>query len=206
MKMAHRKRVDMAIDTAAKGAAGDPVIRKPTAILPAEGGEKFHCNLAGSTRLIEVVTHIEECLRSANPAFADAWNGKTDCLTSGNPGIQELNAMIEAAQQLYEQHTQRGSPPMALFSNKTQKEMSDMDFRVTREAAQFATEAHIHHMCAVANSVQTCCLGGPVHILVTKLGPEGLIERRTALINEQRGHREGAAPVRRAGELRAACG
>ena len=87
----------MAIDTAAKGAAGDPVIRKPTAILPAEGGEKFHCNLAGSTRLIEVVTHIEECLRSANPAFADAWNGKTrsgKSLHSRSSMIFRVNDML----------------------------------------------------------------------------------------------------------------
>jgi hypothetical protein len=31
---------------------------------------------------------------------------------------------------------------------KIQKEMTGMDFRVTREAAKFATEAHIHHICA----------------------------------------------------------
>jgi hypothetical protein len=38
---------------------------------------------------------------------------------------------------------------MMVFS-KIQKEMIGMDFRVTREAAQFATEAHIHHMSICA--------------------------------------------------------
>jgi hypothetical protein len=94
--------------------------------------------------------------------------------------------MTETAQQLYEKHTQRGSPSMMVFS-KIQKEMIGMDFRVTREAAQFATEAHIHHMCAVANLVKTCCLGGPAHTLVTSLGPERFTERRRALINEATG-------------------
>jgi hypothetical protein len=36
---------------------------------------------------------------------------------------------------------------MVAFS-KIQKETSDMDFRVTREAAQFATEAHTSAICA----------------------------------------------------------
>jgi hypothetical protein len=59
--------------------------------------------------VIGVMTHTEECLCSASPSFADAFNRKVNCLTSGNPGIQELNAMIETAQQLYGQHTPRGA-------------------------------------------------------------------------------------------------
>jgi hypothetical protein len=54
--------------------------------------------------------------------------------------------MIETAQQLYEQHTQWGSSALVLFS-RIAKEMSGMEFHVTREAAHFATEARIHHMC-----------------------------------------------------------
>jgi hypothetical protein len=37
------------------------------------------------------------------------------------------------------------------------KEMSSMDFHVTKEAAVFATEAHIHQMCTVANLIKICC-------------------------------------------------
>jgi hypothetical protein len=66
--------------------------------------------------------------------------------------------------------------------------MSGMDFHVTREAAQFATEARIHHMCAVAGLIcRTCCLGGPAYTLVTNLGTEGLTEWKTVLINEATG-------------------
>jgi hypothetical protein len=52
------------------------------------------------------------------------------------------------------------------------KEMSDMNFHVTKEAAVFTTEAHIHQMCAVANVVKTCCFEGAAYTLVTHLGPE----------------------------------
>jgi hypothetical protein len=125
--------------------------------------------------------HIQECLASAHPPSADAWKGKTDCLASEDPEAQEFNAMIETAQQLYEQYTQRGSPALTMFS-RIAKEMSDMDFQVSREAARFATEARIHHMCIVAH-----CLAGPAHLLVTNLGPERFTEWKTALINEATG-------------------
>ena len=40
-----------------------------------------------------------------------------------------------------------------------------MDFIVTREAAKFAAEASIHHMCTVANLIKTCCLEGAAYDL-----------------------------------------
>jgi hypothetical protein len=40
------------------------------------------------------------------------------------------------------------------------EKMLPMGFIVTREAAKFAAEAHIHHMCTVANLIKTCCFGG----------------------------------------------
>ncbi len=49
----------------------------------------------------------------------------------------------------------------------TYVEMPPMDFLVTREAAKFAAEASIHHLCAVANLIKTCCLEGAAHDLVT---------------------------------------
>ena len=67
--------------------------------------------------------------------------------------------MIETAQQLYEQHTQKGSPSLTLMA-RIYKEMSSMDFHVTKEAAGFATEAHIHQMCIVANLVDVVSWGG----------------------------------------------
>jgi hypothetical protein len=78
------------------------------------------------------------------------------------------------------------SPPLTLFP-WIYKEMSEMNFHVTREAVHFATEARIHHMCIVAGLVRTYCLGGPAHILVTNLGPERFTEWKTALINEATG-------------------
>jgi hypothetical protein len=41
--------------------------------------------------------------------------------------------------------------------------MQPMDFKVTREAAQFAAEAYIHHMCTVVNLIKTCCFEGAAY-------------------------------------------
>jgi hypothetical protein len=46
----------------------------------------------------------------------------------------------------------------------------------TYQAAKFAAEASIHHLCAVANLIKTCCLEGAAHDLVTDLGPERFTE------------------------------
>jgi hypothetical protein len=94
--MANRSRVGKgAYDTTTKG-TNDPVVAKlKTELAPTYG--KLHCNTEDSAKVIRVVMHIQECLFSAHPPSADAWKGEI---------AQELNAMIETAQQLYEQHTQ----------------------------------------------------------------------------------------------------
>jgi hypothetical protein len=66
--------------------------------------------------------------------------------------------------------------------------MLPMNFRVTKEAAAFATEVHIHHMCTVANNlIKTCCFEALAYDLVTNLGPERFTEWKAALINEAAG-------------------
>jgi hypothetical protein len=65
--------------------------------------------------------------------------------------------------------------------------MLPMDFQVTKEAAEFATEAHIRHMCTVANLIKTCCFEALAYDLVTSLGPERFAEWKAALINEAAG-------------------
>jgi hypothetical protein len=62
--------------------------------------------------------------------------------------------------------------------------MLPMDFLVTREAAKFAAEASIHHLCTVANLIKTCCLEGAAHDLATSLGPERFTEWKAAPINQ----------------------
>jgi hypothetical protein len=65
--------------------------------------------------------------------------------------------------------------------------MTTMNFQVAKEAAGFATEAHIHHMCTVANLIRACCFEGLANDLVTSLGPERFTEWKAALINEAAG-------------------
>jgi hypothetical protein len=130
------------------------------------------------------MAHIEECLWGASPACAEAFNGKVSCAASGDPRDQEQNAMMETAQQLYEQYTQSGAPSLTLM-DRIRERMMPMNFKVTKEAAGFATEARIYHMCTVANLIRACCFEGLAsYSLVTSLGPEGLTEWKAALINE----------------------
>jgi hypothetical protein len=148
------------------------------------------------------MTRIEECLRAVAPRFAEAFNGKMSCVADSNQRAQESNAMVEMVQQLYEQYTQRGAPSLTMMA-RISKEMSGMHFHVSKEAAEFATEAHIHQMCTVANLVQTCCFEGTAYnTLVTNLGPERFTEWK-AVAADQRGHPQDAAPIRHAGDLRA---
>jgi hypothetical protein len=66
--------------------------------------------------------------------------------------------------------------------------MMPMNFKVTKEAAGFATEAHIHHMFTVVNLTRICCFEGLAYNLVTsRLGPERFAEWKAALINEAAG-------------------
>ena len=94
--------------------------------------------------------------------------------------------MVETARKLYEALSQGGEPPLAMMQSILEK-MLPMDFLVTREAAKFAAEASIHHLCAVANLIKTCCLEGAAYDLVTSLGPERFTEWKAALINHAAG-------------------
>jgi hypothetical protein len=119
-----------------------PMIRPEKELLVTQShvSSRPHCRAVARSIVAIGQTHVEDCLRSASPGFAEAWNGKISCVASGDPRTQERNAMIETAQQLYEQHTQKGSPSLTLMA-RIHKEMSHMDFHVTKEAAGFATEA-----------------------------------------------------------------
>jgi hypothetical protein len=132
------------------------------------------------------LVHIEACIRAVAPRFAEAFKGKISCAADGDQRAQEFNAMVETAQQLYEKYTQSGVPSMAMMA-RMNKEMSGMNFHVSKEAAVFATEAHIHQVCAVANLVKICCFEGAAYTLVTNLGPEGFTEWKAALINQATG-------------------
>ena len=70
--------------------------------------------------------------------------------------------MVETAYQLYEQLSQSGAPSLAMMDGIRTK-MAPMNFQVNQEAAEFATEAHIHHMCTVANLIRACCFEGLAH-------------------------------------------
>ena len=78
------------------------------------------------------MTHIENCIRAVDPRFAEAFNGRISCAADGDQRVQEFNAMVETAQQLYEKYTQRGAPSMTVMP-LISKEMSGMDLNVTRK-------------------------------------------------------------------------
>ena len=126
-------------------------------------------------------TRIGECLAEVSPIYGAAWNGQMRCTTGTDQADQEHEAMVETAHQLYETFSQGGAPALAMMRNILEK-MLPMDFIVTREAAKFAAEASIHHMCTVANLSKTCCLEGAAYDLVTSLGPERFTEWKAALI------------------------
>ena len=86
----------------------------------------------------------------------------------------------------YETFSQRGESALTMMQSILKK-MLPLDFKVTREAAEFATEAYIHHMCTVANLIKTCCFEGAAYDLVTRLGPERFTEWKAALINQAAG-------------------
>ena len=121
-----------------------------------------------------------------SPTYGEAWNGRMRCTTGMDQADQEHEAMVETAHQLYETFSQGGAPALTMMRNTLEK-MLPMDFIVTREAAKFAAEAHIHHMCTVANLIKTCCLEGAAYDLVTSLGPERFTEWKAALINHAAG-------------------
>ena len=121
-----------------------------------------------------------------SPTCGEAWNGRMRCTTGTDQADQEHEAMVETAHQLHETFSQGGAPALAMMRNIPEK-MLPMDFIVIREAAKFAAEAYIHHMCTVANLIKTCCLEGAAYDLVTSLGPERFTEWKAALINHAAG-------------------
>ena len=78
------------------------------------------------------------------------------CTTGTDQADQEHEAVVETAHQLHETFSQGGAPALTMMRSILEK-MLPMDFIVTREAATFAAEAYIHHMCTVANLIKTCC-------------------------------------------------
>jgi hypothetical protein len=139
--MARRSKngIQKALDTAAGGADSNPVTRKLRGTLPGNG-PKYNGSQSDAPQVIEQMTHIENCIRAVDPRFAEAFRGKMNCAADGDQRAQEFNAMVETtAQQLYEKYTQSGVPSMAMMA-RIDKEMSGMNFHVSKEAAVFATE------------------------------------------------------------------
>jgi hypothetical protein len=121
-----------------------------------------------------------------SPTYGEAWNGRMRCTTGTDQADQEHEVMVENAHQLYETFSQGGAPALIMMRNILEK-MLPMDFIVTREAAKFAAEAYIHHMCAVANLIKTCCFEGAAYDLATSLGPGRFTEWKAALVNHAAG-------------------
>jgi hypothetical protein len=168
------------------GASSDPIIRKPTKTLPGNGG-KYGGSKKEAPEVLAVIMHIAECLAEVSPGYIAAWNGQMRCTASGDQADQEHKAMVETAHRLYGSFSQRGAPALTMMENMLRR-MLPMNFQVTKEAAEFATEAHIHHMCTVANLIKTCCFEALAYDqLVTNLGPERFTEWKAALINEAAG-------------------
>jgi hypothetical protein len=120
-------------------------------------------------------------------SYIVAFNGQMRCTASGDREEQEHKAMaVETAHQLHEQLSQNGAPALTTME-RIRTKITPMNFQVTQEAAEFATEAHIHHMCTVPNLIRACCFEGLAYDLVTSLGPERFTELKAALINEAAG-------------------
>jgi hypothetical protein len=114
------------------------------------------------------------------------------------PFFCSCNAMVETARQLYEKHTQSGAPSMTMMA-RIEAEMSDMNFHVTKGAAVFATEAHIHQMCAVAKIWSRPAASKGRHTPWSPTwAPRG---SRSGRQPDQPGHQQDATPVLRAGDM-----
>ena len=106
--------------------------------------------------------------------------------------------MVKTARKLYEVLSQNGEPPLTMMRTMLAV-MQPVDFKVTKEAAKFAAEAPIHHLCAVANLIKTCCLEGAAYDLVTDLARSGAREvHRMEGGADKPGCRAGAEPVQAA--------
>jgi hypothetical protein len=126
------------------------------------GKEKYDGSKGKAIMTPAEITRTGECLTGVSPTYAAAWNGRMKCTTGASLATQGHKAMVETARKLHEALSQGGEPPLAMMQTILTK-MLPMDFVVTREAAKFAAEASIHHLCAVANLIKTCCLEGAAH-------------------------------------------
>jgi hypothetical protein len=71
------------------------------------------------------------------------------CTTGMYQADQEHKAMVETAHRLYEAFSQKRRVSPDHDAEHPREDAAHGVFVVTREAAEFATEVHIHHMCTV---------------------------------------------------------
>ena len=172
-------------DKARRKSSDDPIMRMLRNTLP-NGKGKYDGSQDKAIKILAEITRIGTCLAEVSPAYAAAWNGRMKCTTGTSLITQEHEAMVETARKLYGVLSQDGEPPLTMMQTMLGM-MQPMDFKVTKEAAKFAAEASIQHLCAVANLIKTCCLEGAAYDLVTDLGPERFTEWKAALINQAAG-------------------
>ena len=172
-------------DKARRKSSDDPIMRMLRITLP-NGKVKYDGSQDMAIKILAEITRIGTCLAEVSPAYAAAWNGRMKCTTGTSLNAQEHEAMVETARKLYGVLSQDGEPPLTMMQTMLGM-MQPMDFKVTKEAAKFAAEASIQHLCAVANLIKTCCLEGAAYDLVTDLGPERFTEWKAALINQAAG-------------------
>ena len=150
------------------------------------GKVKYDGSQDMAPKILAETTRIGKSLAEVSPAYNAAWNGRIKCTTGTSLNAQEHEAMKEMARKLYGVLSQDGEPPLTMMQTMVGM-MEPMNFKVTKEAAKFAAEASIQHLCAVANLIKTCCLEGAAYDLVTDLGPERFTEWKAALINQAAG-------------------
>ena len=138
-----------------RGVSGDPIMCKLRTALQ-DGKGKYNGSKKMAVQVLAALIRIGECLMEVSPTYGKAWNGRMRCTTGTDQADQEHEAMVETAHQLYETFSQgQGSAPALAMMRNILEKMLPMDFIVTREAAKFAAEASIHHMCTVANLIKT---------------------------------------------------
>ena len=172
-------------DKARKTSSDDPIMRMLKINLP-NGKVKYDGSQDMAPKVLAEITRIGTSLAEVSPAYNAAWNGRIKCTTGKSLNAQEHEAMKETARKLYGALSQDGEPPLTMMQTMVGM-MEPMNFKVTKEAAKFAAEASIQHLCAVANLIKTCCLEGAAYDLVTDLGPERFTEWKAALINQAAG-------------------
>ena len=172
-------------DKARRTSSDDPIMRMLKITLP-NGKVKYDGSQDMAPKILAETTRIGKSLAGVSPAYNAAWNGRIKCTTGTSLNAQGHEAMKEMARKLYGVLSQDGEPPLTMMQTMVGM-MEPMNFKVTKEAAKFAAEASIQHLCAVANLIKTCCLEGAAYDLVTDLGPERFTEWKAALINQAAG-------------------